>query len=162
MQGPSADRSKSTSFTKSSLFGILGGLVAAFSFGMGHYCRKIALLEVPSPYWGLAIGSTAGWLAMVLQAAAKKDLKILFRNNFDLHEPPWFFLFVGLFTSAGITLIYVSLYLSPVSLTAVLASTEPIAALVIGRIFFGNEEHLNRTVVTCIAVVCAGVALMIL
>jgi len=147
---------------KGSLFGILFGLAAAFSFGMGHYCRKIALLEVPSPYWGLAIGATVGWLAMVLQGAVKKELRILFRDNFNFRAPPWYFILTGIFTSAGITLIYLALYVSPASLTAVLSSTESLAALVISRIFLGKEEHLNRTVVICIAVVCAGIALMIL
>ena len=146
--------------SKRPMAGILYALGAATSFGTGHFLRKLGLIEVPSPIWGVAIGTTAGWLAIVLHTTHQGEIRDLCRNNFNVRIPPWSFIASGLFTSAGQLLAFLSVYFTAVSITAVLMSSEPLATLVISRLFLGGEERLNWRVTLCSGVVFAGIVLM--
>ncbi len=144
-----------------SFLGVLYGLAAALSFGAGHFMRKLALKEVPSPFWGLAVGTTAAWLALVLHAASRGDLRELWKDNFNVHAPPWFFILGGIFTTAGQMFLFLGIYLTAVSTAMVLASTEPLGSLLISRLLLGKEEPLNWRVVFCCCSVFLGIILMI-
>lgn len=146
---------------RSSFIGILFGLGSALSFGIGYLFRKLAVIEVPSPYWGVAIGTTTAWLAMVIQATTKGEIKELCRNNFNLHAPPWFFILAGVLNTIGQLFNYFAVYLIAVSTVIVLASSEPLVTLMISRFMLGGEEPLNWRVIICSGVVCSGVILMI-
>lgn len=149
-------------FERRSLAGIIFGLGSSATFGTGHFVRKLAVMEVPSPYWGVAIGTTAGWLAMVLHATVRRDIKVLCRDNFNFHAPPWFFIVSGFFMAAGQLFVYLSIYMTAVSIAMVLASSEPLATLVISRLFLGREEPLNWRVVLSAIAVFLGIVFVLL
>lgn len=138
------------------------GLGAAASFGTGHFVRKLAVIEVPSPFWGMAIGTTAAWLAMVVQAAARGELAELCHTSFDYRHPPWFFVLAGILNTAGQMFSYLSIYYAAVSIAMVLASSEPLATLAISRLLLGVEEPLNWRVGIGAAVTFAGIVLILL
>lgn len=142
--------------------GILYGLGAAASFGIGHFMRKLAVIEVPSPFWGMVIGTTAAWLAMVLQAAVKGELMELWHSSFNCQQPPWFFLLAGILSAAGQMFSYLSIYYTAVSIAVVFASTEPLATLAIGRLLLGTEEAFNWRLAAGAAVTFVGIALILI
>jgi drug/metabolite transporter (DMT)-like permease len=147
---------------RGSLVGVLYGVLAAMSFGVGHYLRKIALQEVPSPLWGLMVGTTSAWLALVIQARLRGTLGEMCKNNFNFHAPPWFFILGGILTTAGQTLVFFSIHYTAVSTAMVLGSSDPLATLFISRVFLGREEPLNGRVIACSSAICCGIILMIL
>ena len=159
---PSFASNDSPSSQKPSFIGILYALAAALSFGTGHFLRKLALKEVPSPYWGLALGTAAAWLTLTWHAASRGKLKALWRNNFNLREPPWFFIAGGFLTTTGVLFVYLAIFFTEVSTAMVIESSEPLATLFISRLFLGREEPLNWRVMACSTSVCCGLALMIL
>ena len=145
---------------RGSLLGVLYGVLAATSFGVGHYLRKIALQEVPSPLWGLMVGTTSAWLALVIHARLTRTLGEICKYNFNLHAPPWFFILGGILTTAGQTLVFFSIHYTAVSTAMVLGSSDPLATLFISRVFLGREEPLNWRVILCSGTVCLGIILM--
>jgi len=147
---------------KRSLMGILYALGSVLSFGTGHFLRKLALKEVPSPYWGLAVGTTAAWLALVAHTALRGRLKETCRNNFNFPHLPWFYVIAGVLASSGQLFFYLAIYWTEVSIAMVLASSEPLATLLISRLLLGKEEPMNRRVVFCSATVFLGVIFMII
>ena len=147
---------------RGSLLGVLYGVLAATSFGVGHYLRKIALQEVPSPLWGLMVGTTSAWLALVIQTRLRGTLGETWKYNFNLHAPPWFFILGGILTTAGQTLVFFSIHYTAVSTAMVLGASDPLATLFISRVFLGREEPLNWRVILCSCTVCLGIILMII
>lgn len=149
--------------SNNSLFiGILLALAAALSFGSGNFIRKVAILEVPSPFWGMAIGTTTAWAAMVVQAGIKGDLRTLCRNNFNTQTPPWLFILTGGLNTVGQMFIYISILYTAVSTAQVLAASEVLGTFVFSRLFLGGEEPLGWKVIVCGLVICLGVVLMII
>jgi len=149
--------------SNNSLFvGILFALGSALSFGTGHFFRKWAVMEVPSPYWGMVIGTTAAWVAMVIQAIIKGDLSALCRNNFNGQAPPWLFILTGGLNTIGQMFIYISVFFTAVSTAQVLAASEVLGTFVLSRLFLGSEEPLGWRVIVCGVVICLGVVLMII
>jgi len=146
---------------KSPLFGVLYALGAALSFGIGHFLRKLGLTEVPSPFWGMAIGTMIAWLAVVVHATTKGEIKKLCHNNFNFHHPPWFFILAGLFFTLGQMLSFMAIYFTAVSIVVILASSEPLITLIISRLILRGEEPLNWQVIVSSGAVFLGVILMI-
>jgi drug/metabolite transporter (DMT)-like permease len=144
------------------LTGIFCALASALSFGTGHFLRKLALKEVPSPYWGLAVGTTAAWLALVAHTALRGRFKEACKNNFNYHAPPWFYITAGVLATSGQLFVYLAIYFTEVSVAMVLASSEPLATLLISRLLLGKEEPMNRRVVFCSGTVFLGIIFMIL
>jgi drug/metabolite transporter (DMT)-like permease len=142
--------------------GILCALGSAISFGTGHFVRKVAVLEVPSPFWGMAIGTTTAWVAMTVHSMARGDLRELCRENFNVHAPPWYFIYSGILNAAGQMFIYLAVFFSPVSTVQVLATSEVLSTLLISRLFLGTEEPLGGRVIFCSVVICLGVVLMVI
>jgi drug/metabolite transporter (DMT)-like permease len=147
---------------KRSLIGILYALGSILSFGTGHFLRKLALREVPSPYWGLAVGTTAAWLALVAHTALRGRLKETWRNNFDFSHLPWFYVLAGILASSGQLFIYLAIYWTEVSVAMVLASSEPLVTLLISRLLLGKEEPMNRRVVFSSVIVFLGIIFMVI
>jgi drug/metabolite transporter (DMT)-like permease len=145
-----------------SFIGILFGIFSAISFGTGHFLRKLAMIEVPSPYWGVAIGSVAGFLAIVLQAALKGELTHIWRYNLNLKSPPWSFISAGILTTVGQLFCYLAIYYTSVSIAMVLISSEPLGTVIISRLFLGAEEALNWRVYLSALTVFGGIALIFL
>jgi drug/metabolite transporter (DMT)-like permease len=141
--------------------GILCALGSAISFGTGHFVRKVAVLEVPSPFWGMAIGTTTAWAAMTLHSIVRGDLRELCRDNFNVHAPPWYFIYSGILNSVGQMFIYLAVFFAAVSTVQVLATSEVLSTLLISRLFLGREEPLGGRVIVCSVVICLGVVLMI-
>jgi len=142
--------------------GVLFALGSAMSFGTGHFVRKVAVLEVPSPFWGMAIGTTTAWLAMAVHAMIRGDFRELCRDNFNVHAPPWYFIFSGVLNTVGQMFIYLAVFFTAVSTVQVLATSEVMSTLMISRLFLGNEEPLGWRVILCSVVICVGVVLMII
>jgi len=166
-QTPRSNMNGSTSLSvgsntsmNNSLVGILYALGAALSFGTGHFLRKLGLMEVPSPFWGLAIGTIVALLAVVVRPLIKGEMNILIYNNF--YTPQWFFILAGFLMTIGQMFNYISIYFTAVSIVVVLASSEPLATLLISRLIMKGEEPLNFQVIACSGAVCLGVILMIL
>jgi drug/metabolite transporter (DMT)-like permease len=147
---------------KRSLIGILCALGSVLSFGTGHFLRKLALKEVPSPYWGLAVGTTAAWLALVAHTALRGRLRETCKNNFNFPHLPWFYVLAGILASSGQLFIYLAIYWTEVSIAMVLASSEPLVTLLISRLLLGKEEPMNRRVVFCSITVFLGIIFMII
>jgi drug/metabolite transporter (DMT)-like permease len=147
---------------KRPITGILCALGSALSFGTGHFLRKLALQEVPSPYWGLAVGTTAAWLALVAHTALRGRLNEAFKNNFNFQHLPWFYVIAGVLATSGQLLLYLAIYWTEVSVAMVLASSEPLVTLLISRLLLGKEEPMNRRVVFCSATVFLGIIFMII
>ena len=141
--------------------GVLYALGSAVSFGTGHFVRKVAVLEVPSPFWGMAIGTTTAWVAMTLHSMVRGDFRELFRDNFNVHAPPWYFIYSGILNTVGQMFIYLAVFFAPVSTVQVLATSEVLSTLLISRLFLGREEPLGGRVILCSVVICLGVVLMI-
>jgi drug/metabolite transporter (DMT)-like permease len=129
--------------------------------GTGHFVRKVAVLEVPSPFWGMAIGTTTAWVAMSVHSMARGDFRELCRDNFNVHAPPWYFIYSGILNTVGQMFIYLAVFFSPVSTVQVLATSEVLSTLLISRLFLGTEEPLGWRVILCSGVICLGVVLMI-
>jgi drug/metabolite transporter (DMT)-like permease len=146
---------------KSSLFGVLYALGAALSFGIGHFLRKLGLMEVPSPFWGMAIGTIIAWSAVVVHATTKGEIKKLCHNNFNFHNPPWFFILAGLLFTLGQMLSFMAIYFTAVSIVVILASSEPLITLIISRLILRGEEPLNWRVIISSGGVFFGVIFMI-
>ncbi|OGP95530.1 MAG: hypothetical protein A2157_09705 [Deltaproteobacteria bacterium RBG_16_47_11] len=140
--------------------GILYALGSALSFGFGHFLRKLSLMEVPSPIWGLGIGTIVAWSAIMIQTMRRRELKKSIHNNFNFHHPPWLFILAGLLFTLGQMLNFISIYFTAVSVVVILASSEPLITLIISRLFLKGEESLNRRVIISSGVVCSGVILM--
>lgn len=147
---------------KRPITGILYALGSALSFGTGHFLRKLALQEVPSPYWGLAVGTTAAWLALVAHTALRGRLKEAFKNNFNFHHLPWFYVIAGVLATSGQLFLYLAIYFTEVSTAMVLASSEPLVTLLISRLLLGREEPMNRRVVFCSITVFLGIIFMLI
>lgn len=162
ISSPNESFSESKVSNKSPLVGVLYGLGSALSFGIGHFLRKLSLMEVPSPFWWLAIGTIIAWLALIVQTTARRELKKLCRNNFNFHNPPWFFILAGVLITFGQMLNFVSIYLIAVSVVVILASSEPLMTLIISRLILRGEEPLNWRVIVSSGTVCLGVILMII
>lgn len=152
---------KETASNNGLFIGILFALSAAFSFGAGNFIRKLAILEVPSPFWGMAIGTTTAWVAMVVQAVIKGELRTLCRNNFNAQTPPRLFILTGGLNTVGQMFIYISILYTAVSTAQVLAASEVLGTFVLSRLFLGGEEPLGWKVIVCGVVICLGVVLMI-
>jgi drug/metabolite transporter (DMT)-like permease len=149
--------------SKSGLWlGVLFALSSAMSFGTGHFVRKVAVLEVPSPFWGMAIGTTAAWLAMAVQAVVRGDFRELCRDNFNVRAPLWYFIYSGILNTVGQMSIYLAVFYAPVSTVQVLATSEVLSTLLISRLFLGTEEPLGWRVILCSVVICMGVVFMII
>jgi len=158
-------RSSATGFfkvEKTSLAGILLGIGAAASFGTGHFTRKLAMTIVPSPYWGAAIGSIAGWVAMTAQAVINGNLKPLIRYNFNFHSPPGFFLLAGVLTTFGQIFCFLAIFYTSVSVAMILISIEPLGTLIISKLLLGGEESLNWVVGLSAFVVVVGITLILI
>ena len=156
------ERQEKTVLVKSGLWlGVLYALGSAVSFGTGHFVRKVAVLEVPSPFWGMAIGTTTAWVAMSVHSMARGDFRELCRDNFNVHAPPWYFIYSGILNTVGQMFIYLAVFFSPVSTVQVLATSEVLSTLLISRLFLGTEEPLGWRVILCSVVICLGVVLMI-
>ncbi|MBC7348328.1 MAG: DMT family transporter [Clostridia bacterium] len=140
--------------------GLVAVIMAALSFGSGHLVRKLRVLEVPSPFWGVAIGSTVAWLAMLAQAALQGRLGQLWHDNFHLDLVPRPYLLAGLFTALGQLSNYLGIYLAPVSLATVLAATEPLHTLALSRLVLGREEPLGRWLPVYAGIMVAGISLL--
>ncbi len=162
LSSPNKSFSVSKVSNKSPLVGVLYALGAALSFGIGHFLRKLGLMEVPSPFWGLAIGTIIAWIALVGHATTRGEIKKLCHDNFNPHHPPWFFIFAGLLFTFGQMLSYISIYFTAVSVVVILASSEPLITLIMSRLILRGEEPLNWRVFTCSGAVCLGVILMII
>lgn len=145
-----------------SLIGILFGISASISFGTGHFLRKLAMQEVPSPYWGMAIGSVFGFLAIILQALLKGELTHICRYNLNIQAPPWYFITAGILTTVGQLLCYLAIFYTSVSIAMVLISSEPLGTVIISRLFLGIEEALNWRIYLSALTVFGGIALIFL
>ena len=145
-----------------SLSGILFGIFASISFGAGHFLRKLAMIEVPSPYWGVAIGSLVGFLAIVVQAYIKGEFSQVCRYNLNIKAPPWFFISAGILTTVGQLLCYLAIFYTSVSMAMVLISSEPLGTVMISRLILGTEESLNWRVYLSALIVFGGIAVIIL
>ena len=156
------ERQEKAVSAKSGLWlGILCALGAAISFGTGHFVRKVAVLEVPSPFWGMAIGTTTAWVAMTVHSIVRGDFRELCRDNFNVHDPPWYFIYSGVLNAVGQMFIYLAVFFAAVSTVQVLATSEVLSTLLISRLFLGTEEPLGWRVIVCSFVICLGVVLMI-
>lgn len=144
-----------------SFLGLVTAVLAALSFGIGHLVRKLGVLEVPSPFWGVAIGSTVACLAMLLQASLQGSVRELLRNNFTLVLVPRSYLLAGVFTATGQLSSYLGIYLASVSLATVLASTEPLHTLALSRFILGNEEPLTWRLVAGAVLMVTGIILLL-
>jgi drug/metabolite transporter (DMT)-like permease len=158
--GPKGIPDVTGSSGQSSFMGILYGMLSALSFGGGHFLRKLAVIEVPSPFWGMAIGTTVAWLAMVAQALIQGETKELCRNNFNVRALPWAFIITGVLYTLGQMFIYLSIYFTAVSIAMVLASSEILITLMVSRFILGREEPLNWHVLLCGSAVCLGIILI--
>jgi len=159
--GARPSRQETTAFgRRAPWIGILFALGSALSFGIGHFTRKLAVIEVPSPFWGMAIGTTAAWSAMAVQAMAQGEMKELCRNNFNRQAPPWIFIVTGVLNTVGQMFIYIAIFFTNVSVTQVLATSEILATLLLSRLMLKGEEPLGLRIITCSLVVFGGVILM--
>ena len=145
-----------------SLSGILFGIFASISFGTGHFLRKMAMLEVPSPYWGVAIGSVVGLLAVVAQSCVKGEFLSICRYNLNVKAPPWHFISAGILTTVGQLACYLAIFYTSVSIAMVLISSEPLGTVIISRLFLGTEESLNWRVYSSALIVFGGIAVIFL
>ena len=157
----SPDQRENGVHSKSGLWlGVLFALGSAMSFGTGHFVRKVAVMEVPSPFWGMAIGTTAAWLAMAVHAMVRGDFRELCRDNFNVRAPLWYFIYSGILNTVGQMFIYLAVFFAAVSTVQVIATSEVLSTLMISRLFLGTEEPLGWRVILCSVVICVGVALM--
>ena len=120
------------------------------------------MLEVPSPYWGVAIGSVVGFLAIVLQTSLKGELTRTCQYNLNMKAPPWSFISAGILTTVGQLFCYLAIFYTSVSIAMVLISSEPLGTVIISRLFLGAEEALNWRVYLSALIVFGGIALIFL
>ena len=64
------------------------------------------------------------------------DFRELCRDNFNIHGPPWYFIFSGVLNTVGQMFIYLAVFFTAVSTVQVLATSEVLSTLMISRLFW--------------------------
>lgn len=80
-EGEQGDASGPTKARRSRYLGSLFAIASAAAFGSGHFVRKVALFSVPSPWWGMLIGSVVGWLCVLIWAGCAAKLIHIFPGS---------------------------------------------------------------------------------
>ena len=134
-------------------------LLSGASFGVGHFLRKLGVLEIPSEFAGVAVGSWvalgAGWLARMVEGP-RTPAPSAARPGWL----PWEFWMAGTFTTLAVFLQFVAVRLMPVSTVSVIFASEPLMSIAAAR-FLLHDEVLTRRAIVSAALVFGGIAVVI-
>lgn len=161
-EGEQGNASGPTKARRSRYLGSLFAIASAAAFGSGHFVRKVALFSVPSPWWGMLIGSVVGWLCVLLLGVLRGEIGPYFRRNLNLHHVPYFFVLAGLLNGFGQMFSFLSIYFLAVSLASVAFAVEPLVTAVISRLALGQEEPMGWQMVFACLVTVAGLVLALI
>lgn len=150
------------SYARASFLGSLSAVASASAYGSGHFMRKLALNVVPSPWWGMVIGSTVGWLCVLVLAWWQGNLKACFRSNLSLTSLPRFFVLAGCLNGLGQMFSFLAISFIAVSLASVIFAIEPLITAVFSRLVMGREELLGWRMLCGCFVTISGLLFVIL
>ena len=159
--GRQDDSSNSVHFnTKHISVGLFLGILAGLSFGAGNVLRKMGVMHYSEPVVGVAIGSFAALIIVILHLIKEKkvpSLSSLFRK--DLMGT---FIPGGFMTSLALYFFFYSLQHIPVAVANSIELTEPMFIFLISYFFLQNEEVITLKVVLSYVTIMVGVIVIVL
>ncbi len=138
--------------------GYLWAAAAPTFFGLAFVVRKWGIEQFPSPVVGAFIGAVAALGVTSAIDAGGGRLRETLRTN--LGRISWWYLAAGVFTTLALLSQFTAFEYLPAWVVGILQGTQGIWTLLLGWIFLRQEEHIDRTLVTTIAVVAIGVTLI--
>lgn len=132
-------RKSSEGWGKSSLKGVLVGLLGSLFLAMGNMFRKLGVSAIPQSAFGAFIGSISAFLVLTVYFLLS-DPNMVPRT---LRRVDRDYALSGLSTSIALNFLFASLKLIPLSIANSLTAVEPLSTLVLSRIFLGKQEKLT-------------------
>ncbi len=131
---------------------------APLSFGMAFVFRKWGLEFFPSSVLGAWIGAASAYLVMLGIDGGRGILGERVRSNFG--SVSWWFVGAGVSTSAALLSQFRALALLEAWVVGILQSTQGIWTIGLSLLFLKGDERIDRTLVTTVFLVAAGVTLI--
>lgn len=155
--GAPAGTSDADSGGRRRILGLLLGVGSGVAFASGIMLRKAGLNIWPNAAMGSAIGAIAaliGWLPVSIR---RGEVAALLRSS---GPGVWYFFLAGIFSSLAQLSVFLSLRLTPSTVTHVVTSLEPVFTMILSRQVLGGREHLNPALVQAVVLITVGAALV--
>lgn len=140
-------------------WGLVFAVASGLAFASGFLFRRAGLLVWPDAAWGSAIGAGAAvvvWLPFALYGGEARAL--LRARGPGL---AWWAL-AGVLSSLAQLFTFMALRITPTAVVQVVASMEPVFTMLLSVLLLRRLENLNLRLLGGVAIICAGVALVVL
>lgn len=138
-----------------SLEGVAFAMIAALSYGSSQVLARHAVTDLAPPLVGSFIALFWGTLGFAALSA----------RSLGTRAPSWrrgalFFIGAGVFSSMGVTLMFMALSRGQVVILSPVLATNPLFTLLFAAVFLRGVERITRRHVVGTALVVAGVVVL--
>lgn len=141
----------------SGVLGLLLGVGSGVAFASGIMLRKAGLNIWPDAAMGAAIGAAAALIGWLPVSVRKGEVGALLRAS---GPGVRYFFLAGVFSSLAQLFVFLSLRLTPSTVTHVVTSLEPVFTMMLSRWVLGGREHVNPALVQAVVLITVGAALV--
>lgn len=142
---------------RSRALGLILGIGSGVAFASGIMLRKAGLNTWPDAAMGSAIGAGAALIGWLPLAVRRGEVSALLRAR---GPGVCYFFLAGVFSSLAQLFVFLSLRLTPSTVTHVVTSLEPVFTMMLSRWMLGGREHLNLALVRAVGLITAGAVLV--
>lgn len=142
----------------SSQIGIVLAVLASICLGSGNVFRKAGLLHIPSSLLGVSIGSFFALIFCTVLVLLKGKGKEIIEAVRQMKN---YYFWSGLYTSAALYCLFLSLKLIPVSIANSIQSSEALFTMFASIILLGQKEVLTMRTFIGASIVISGVILLL-
>ena len=139
------------------LIGYAFALAGALAYGAAQTLTRKGVSEMTTPLVGATISMFAGMIALVFL-----NIRDLHTAAFSQRRAVVLVVLSGIFSSFGVTLMYFSLSLAPVTVASPIVSINPLLTILYASIFLRQSERVTRRIVFGGVLVVFGVILVTL
>lgn len=140
--------------------GYVACTAAATFYGVGTIVRKVGVEAMPDPYVAALVSAVSGFVVYAVYLASRGQLVTSVKALREERQP--YYWLAGVASSVGQLSLFIALSLAPASIVSVVSSSDTILTLLLGAVFLGRHEGLNRWVVVAAAGVFVATVLIAL